>query len=103
MPDPAHPDPAKAKADLDARAKSDIAAKAKAGEPAEPDVPDDDTPPNPSETVPGGRYVRGARLVGSKLYGGHVGDAHGRVLATFKPTQINTGDPADGKPPGEDE
>jgi len=63
-------------------------------------VPDDEVVAElPGITVPGGRYVRKAILKGGKHYGGEIVNAHGDILATFKPGQINTGRPEDGTPP----
>jgi hypothetical protein len=52
-----------------------------------------------SEIIEGGAYIRNAKLRGNKHYGGEIVDAHGNVLATFKPDQENTGNPDDGTKP----
>ena len=56
----------------------------------------------PSEIVEGGQYIRKARMVGVKLYGGEIADANGKVLAVFKNDQVNTGRVEDGTPPEEE-
>ncbi len=89
---------AKAKADAEAKA---AAAKAKAAATVADDEAEESV--NPNETVPGGLYVRGATLKGGKLYGGHIGDADGNILAEFKDKEVNTGDPRDGHKPKDDD
>lgn len=88
MSDPKKPDDAPKKADPAPAVKA-------APDPAE-DV-------NPSETVPGGRFIRGTTYKGGKHYGGHIGDANGKILAVFGPKQENTGRIEDGKPPTDDD
>jgi hypothetical protein len=85
---------------------------AKRGRPkADPDAPLDPNEPLPgdeevadmpkvNETVPGGKYIRGARLAADgNHYGGEIVNAEGEVLATFGPKDVNTGEVEDGTPP----
>lgn len=53
----------------------------------------------PTEMVPGGRFIQAAVLRGGQHYGGRIVNAHGVVLATFAPDQVNTGAVEDGTPP----
>jgi hypothetical protein len=49
-------------------------------------------PSQPDETVPGGRYIRGARVAADgKHYGGQVVNSEGEVLESFDDKAENTG------------
>lgn len=65
--------------------------------PAEGGVVPTSLPGDFSETVPGGRYVQDAKIVGGKPHGGKIVDAEGRVLATFADDAVNTGRIEDGQ------